>query len=107
MPPATAKTIRYRSNPSAFRVRRELGAQRGHGVAHGLELAVIVAPAQGAADEGGDLRHLLLSHARRRLGGRSDAQPAGLERRAGVVGHRVLVESDARSVEYEPGLLAG
>src|SRR3954462_9592686 len=82
-PPATAKTIRYRSKPSASRVRRELGAQRRHRVAHGVELAVVASSTQGPADQGGNLGHLLLAHPRRRLGGRADAHAAGLERRAG------------------------
>ena len=57
-------------------------------------------------DEVGDGGHLGLAHA---LGGdrrRADAQARGDVRRAGVVGHRVLVEADAGLVEREAGLLA-
>ena len=67
----------------------------------------VVAAAQGAGDQRGDLRHLRLGHALGGDRGCTDPHAAGDERATRVVGHRVLVERDPGLVERGLGDLAG
>ena len=71
------------------------------------QLGVVVAATQRPGDELGDLCHLRLGHALRGDRRRTDAHAARDERRAWVVGDRVLVQRDSRPIEHDLRLLAG
>ncbi len=81
--------------------RRTSSPHLGHN--HGT----VVAMAQCSGDERSDPNHLRFAHSLGCHRRRTDADPGGDERGAGIVGDRVPVQRDPGLVENELGLLPG
>ena len=80
------------------------GLKRAHSSATSLtnldERQLVVALTKGPRHEGRDRLELSLVHAGGRLGRRADAQARGDEGAAGVVGDRVAIRRDPRTIEH-------
>src|SRR3972149_2822659 len=79
--------------------RREGPAQLAHLPADSLQDRLVVEARDRLLHPGGDLPHLRLSHAARRDRRRTDADPAGAEGTARIVGDGFVVGYDAGAVQ--------